>query len=467
MTHIRNNISTKVFLFILLALTLSCVFAQQSESKKKPNVVIIFLDDSGWADFEPFDKAISYTPNMRELAKESRVYSNFYVPQAVCSASRAALLTGCYPGRTGMFGAIAPREKGLSTKFRTMGEIFGQQGYNTALFGKWHLGDTDGTRPWDRGFQETAGLLYSHDMWKHHPDSPKVWGKYPLQFFENGKVLISDMEGSDIKTLTKRYTEYAVDFIHKNKNDPFLLYVPHNMPHVPLYVGNDFEGKSGMGLYADVIMELDWSIGQINKALKDSGVAENTIFIVTTDNGPWLSYGNHAGKTPFREGKTTSFDGGIKSGMLIKYPKMIQGGTFSNATLFSIDLLPTLAELTGVSLGNNEVDGKSMMGFLTDSPTFKNPHDYYAISNLKQLQAIISGDGRWKLHVPHSYRTLIKAGEDGIPGKYENSELEVSLFDIQNDPYERYNVTKAHPKVTKQLMELYNEHYKKIYKKLN
>ena len=453
---------TICFAFVVFS---SIVFAQQNKVKK-PNVVIIFLDDAGWADFEPFDKAINYTPNVKKLATEGKVFSNFYVPQAVCSASRAAILTGCYPGRTGMFGAIAPKEAGLSRKFKTIGEIFEQNGYKTALFGKWHIGDAEGRRPWDRGFQETAGLLYSHDMWKNHPEDPKFWGKYPLQFFENGKVLIPDMDVSDVRTLTKRYTDYAVNFIRKNKDNPFLLYVPHNMPHAPIYASKDFEGKSGMGAYADVIMELDWSIGQINNALKESGIEENTIFIVTTDNGPWLSYGNHAGKTPFREGKTTSFDGGVKSGMLIKYPKMIKAGTFSNATLFSIDLLPTLAEITNISLKNNEVDGKSMVGLLNDDLDFKNPHKFYAISNLKQLQAIISSDGHWKLHIAHPYRSLIKAGLDGMPGKYEEHELEISLFDLQNDPFERFNVAKANPEVAKQLLGFYKEQYNKFYTKI-
>ncbi|WP_339917794.1 sulfatase-like hydrolase/transferase [Yeosuana marina] len=432
---------------------------------KKPNIVIIFLDDAGWADFEPFDKSISYTPNMSLLAKEARTYNNFYVPQAVCSASRAALLTGCYPGHTKIFGALKPKEKGLDTKFPTFGEIFKSKGYKTAMFGKWHLGDTEETRPWNRGFDETAGLLYSHDMWKHHPDDPKTWGKYPLQFWENSNILIENMEKEDQKSLTKRYTDYAVDFIKRNKNEPFLLYIPHNMPHVPLFVGKDFEGKSGVGMYGDIIMELDWSIGQINQALKDNGIDENTIFIVTSDNGPWLSYGNHSGRTPFREGKTTSFDGGIKSGLIIKYPQMIKGGDFSNSTFFSIDILPTISELAGISLDNNSIDGKSMVGLLSGKSNFENPHQYYAISNLTNLEAVISGDGRWKLHTNHPYRNLIKKGNDGETGVYKEKELEISLFDLKNDPFERFNVKDKYPKIYNKLMDNYKEHYEKFYYK--
>ncbi len=452
-------------LTILLCLSVFEIYGQDAVRAKKPNIVIIFLDDAGWGDFEPFDKSITYTPNMQQLSGESKVFSNFYVPQAVCSASRAALLTGCYPGRTKMFGAIAPREPGLSTDFKTMGEIFKAEGYKTALFGKWHLGDVDGERPWDRGFDETAGLLYSHDMWKYHPEEPEVWGKYPLQFWENGKVLIPDMEPADQKTLTRRYTQYAVDFIHHNKDNPFLLYVPHNMPHVPIYASDNFAGKSGMGLYGDVVMELDWSIGRINQTLKDEGLEDNTILIVTTDNGPWIVYGNHAGKTPFREGKTTSFDGGVKSGMLIKYPKMIKGGSFSEATLCSIDILPTLAELAGIKLDTEKIDGKSMVGLLGKDEAFKNPQQYYAISNLKELQSMISGDGEWKLHVEHPYRTLIKEGADRMPGSYENKILEASLFNLKKDPFERFNLIREQPEIAKRLMMYYKEHFKKFYGK--
>ena len=450
-------------LYLFAVICLQSSLTNLALAQERPNVVLIFLDDSGWADFEPNNKSVHYTPNMGELAKEGGTYHNFYVPQAVCSASRAALLTGSYPGRTKIFGALKPKDKGLERTFATMGEIYRENGYRTALFGKWHLGDSDGTRPWDRGFDETAGILYSHDMWKHHPDDPETWGKYPLQFWENGKVIIEDMEEVDQQNLTNRFTEYALQFIEKNKNDPFLLYLPFNMPHVPLFVGKEFEGKSGVGKYGDVIMELDHSIGRINKALKGFGIDNNTIFIVTSDNGPWLSYGNHAGKTPFREGKTTSFDGGIKSSLIVKYPPLIQPDSFSNDTFFSIDLLPTLCELSGITLNDKDLDGKSMVNLLKGETDFKNPHEYYAISNLNNLEAIIDGDGRWKLHITHPYKSVLQQGNDGGSGKYKQQTLEMSLFDLQNDPFERHNVREMYPEITKKLWSYYKAHFEKYY----
>ena len=431
---------------------------------ERPNVVIIFLDDAGWADFSPFDRSVTYTPNAQELAAAGVTFSNFYVPQGVCSASRAALLTGCYPGRTGVHGAFPPRRAGLDRKFATMAEVFSAGGYRTAIFGKWHLGDTDGTRPWDRGFDESAGLLYSADMWKNHPEDPEYWGRFPLQFFENGEVLIDDVGDAEQRTLTRRYTDYATDFIRRNRETPFFLYVPHNQPHVPLFVGEEFAGKTGMGLYADVIGELDWSIGQIKEELATQGLLENTIFIVSSDNGPWLSYGNHAGVTPFREGKTTSWDGGVKTGMLFSYPELTAGGRHLDNVVFSIDLLPTLCDLTGVALPAADIDGKSFTSLLTGENGFLNKQPYYAVSNLGELQAIISSDGRFKLHAAHDYKTMATAGKDGMPGTYRRDSIGPVLYDLRADPFERFDVKNNHPKVYQELLQRYQTHLAKFYK---
>ena len=195
-----------------------CASLDRAKKSKKTNVVLIFLDDSGWADFEPFGHPAYHTPQVRQLAAEGRRFNNFYVPQAICSASRASLMSGCFPGRTKVFGAHPPKAHGLDRKFAIMPEVFGPNGYKTAIFGKWHLGDQDGTRPWDRGFDESCGLLYSNDMWGYHPEDPKFWGQYPLQYFENGKVVIDRMTPADQATLTTRYTEKAVDFITRHRD---------------------------------------------------------------------------------------------------------------------------------------------------------------------------------------------------------------------------------------------------------
>ncbi len=432
-------------------------------NKKQPNIVIVFLDDSGWADFEPFRTGGIETPNVAQLAAEGCSFQNFYVPQAICSASRSALMTGCYPGRTKVFGAHPPKARGLDPKYATMGEVFQAAGYSTAVFGKWHLGDQLDTRPPARGFDESCGLMFSNDMWKHHPENPEYWGQFSIEYWENGEVKINDVDKKDQKNLTKWYTEHAVSFIQRNKDNPFLLYVPHSMPHVPLFVSEAFEGRSGMGLYWDVILELDWSIGQINQALKDQGVAEHTVFILTSDNGPWISYGNRAGLTPYREAKGTSFDGGIRSACMVKYPPEIKPGTKSQRTFFSIDILPSLCQLAGVSLPENEIDGKNVWDLIRGQPDYTNPHSYYAFSNGNQFQGVMSGDGEWKLHLPHPFRSLSTDGKDGLPGKYVQAHIDTSLFNMKYDPFEQQNLLNDRPEMAKKMLSWAAFHKEKFY----
>jgi len=451
-----------VLLFCSLFLLLSC---RQEIEKTRPNVVIIFLDDSGWADFEPFGDEVLVSPHVSRLAAEGTAYHNFYVPQAVCSASRSALLSGCYPGRTKVFGAHGPNAWGLDTTFATMGEVFSAAGYATAAFGKWHCGDQPETRSFARGFDETCGLMYSNDMWRYHPESPEYWGQWPLQYWENGKVIIDDVEKADQKNLTRWYTEHAVDFIRKNKDKPFLLYVPHSMPHVPLFCSEAFEGKSGMGLYGDVMLEIDWSVGQINQALKDNGLDKNTMVILTSDNGPWVSYGNHAGLTPFREAKGTTFDGGVRSACIMKLPGKIKEGRVSARTFGTVDLLPTLCHLADIPLPANEIDGKNVWDLVTGTEGAENPHAYYAFSNNSNFEGIISGDGKWKLHLPHNYRSLESAGMDGQAGKYAQLHIDTALFHMETDPYETTNVIDDYPDVAAELIRLAEAHRSRYYSK--
>lgn len=454
-----------IFIVISFAFVLtSCNSKPEEEIHKHPNIVIVFLDDSGYADFTPFGQLKIQTPNVKTLAEEGIMFRNFYVPQAVCSASRAALLTGCYPGRTKVFGAHAPKARGLETTFATLGEVFQLAGYKTAIFGKWHCGDQPETQPQNRGFDESCGLMYSNDMWKHHPENPEYWGKYPLQFWENGQVKIEDLDSADQKMLTKWYTQHAVDFIKRHKNEPFLLYIPHNMPHVPLFCSSDFEGKSGVGLYGDVILELDWSVGQINQALKENGVDDNTIFIFTSDNGPWISYGNHAGTTPFREAKGTTFDGGTRSATIIKYPAQLKGNQQSEKALMTIDMLPTLCHLANVPLPENEIDGANVWDLISGKEGVQNPHEYYAFTNNSNFEAVMSGDGKWKLHLPHDYRTMTDTvGKDGMPGKYKQDHIDLSLFDMVNDPSETVNVIGQNPEVAKKLLQFAKGHRQRFF----
>ena len=460
--HIFNKQQLMLCLLSLLAFfsfTSLKVVTSLSPKAQKPNVVMIFLDDGAYDDFAPFGNPRYATPHVETLAKEGRSFYNFYVPQAICSASRAALLSGCYPGRTKVFGAHGPTGRGLDPKFATLGEVLQKNGYKTAAFGKWHIGDQEDTRPPARGFDESCGLMYSNDMWLHHPENPEYWGQWPLQYWENGKVTIDTVQVEDQKMLTTWYTEQAVDFIERNKDEPLFVYVPHSMPHVPIFCSDKFEGKSETGLYGDVMMELDWSVGQIHQAIKDQGLEDNTLFIfIASDNGPWLSYGDHAGITRFREGKGTTFEGGVRNPCIIKYPSSIDANTISHHAFSSIDVLPTICHLTGTELPENAIDGKNIWNLITQQDGATNPHNYYPFTNGPEFQGVVSGDGKWKLHIPHSYRTVAKGGKGGMPGKYVNVEIDTALFDLVHDQYEKSNVLALYPDVARQMIEYAEKH---------
>ena len=445
------------------ALAMAAANLKGAANGKPPNFVLIFLDDSGWADFHPFGDPAYRTPNVERLAGQGCAFHNFYVTQAVCSASRSSLLSACYPGRTKVFGAIGPRARGLDPKFATMGEVFKARGYRTAVFGKWHIGDQPETRPPARGYDESCGLMYSNDMWEFHPTAGDNYRKYPLQFWDNGKVTVDRVGKEHEAMLTTWYTEHAVDFIARNKDNPFLLYVPHSMPHVPIFASEKFKGKSGTGLYGDVMMEIDWSVGEIMKALTKAGLDDNTLVFFSSDNGPWIVYGNHAGKTPFREAKATGFDGGTRSACIMRYPGQIQAGSISKNAFCTVDMLPTMASLAGAKLPANPIDGRNVWDLITGKPGAKNPHEYYPFSTGKIFEGVLSGDGHWKLHLPHNYQSLDYAGKDGVPGKYKTKRIELSLFDMENDPYETKNVIDAHPDVAQRMRTFAEEHRREFY----
>jgi len=459
-----KNYSTPAIGAVSLSLLMSgCETTTRVNKEEQPNVVIIFLDDAGWADFDPFWKNYYKTENVNALAREGRVFQNFYVPQAVCSASRSALLTGCYPGRTDMHGAHGPNHRGVDPSFETIGEMLKRNDYTTGAFGKWHIGDAEETRPPARGFDESAGIMYSNDMWSAHPVNPDYWGQFPLRYWENGEVIIDSVTGEHQKYFTKWITESAVDFIDRNKENPFFLYVAHPQPHVPLFCSDEFKGKSGIGLFADVMLEIDWSVGQIMQSLKKNGLEDNTLVMFSSDNGPWISYGNHAGKTPFRNAKTSSFDGGIRSPLIMKLPGKIPSGSVSRNCLFSIDILPTIAEITHAQLPQNQIDGKNVWELIVGEDGVDNPHDYYAVSLNRKLQAVLSSDGKWKLHLPHGYSEVVEGGNNGMPGKRMNMEIDTALFNLVNDPYEISNLHGHYPEITNQLLEYAQKHKNVFY----
>jgi arylsulfatase A len=448
----------------LLAAGYGFTYCAGPEKEAVPNIVLIFLDDAGWADFQPFAETRYPTPHVLQLAEEGKTFHNFYVPQAVCSASRAALLTGCYPERVQLFGAHAPRQRGLEPEFATMGEILSQAGYKTGFFGKWHIGDQPDTRPPARGFDESAGIMYSNDMWAGHPENPGYWGQWPLQYWHNGEIAIDPVTAADQTWFTTWFTEKSVDFISRNAGSPFFLYLAHPQPHVPLFVSDKFEGRSGTGLYGDVIMELDWSVGEVMRALKDNGIADNTIVIFTSDNGPWLSYGNHAGKTPFRGEKGTTFDGGVRSPLIVRYPPAIEPGTVSHQAFMSIDLLPTISSLAGAPLPGYEIDGKNVWDIITGREGAENPHKYYGFTMSNNFEGVLSPDGKWKLHLPHDYRFPLKGGVDGQAGIYIRKSVDTTLFDMVHDPFEKVNVFKEFPDIASELLRYAEEHRQKFFK---
>ena len=455
----------KPVLCLLVVLTVNLVGAAKAPTVKLPNIVIIFTDDQGYADVGVFGAKGFQTPNLDRMASEGCIFRNFHVAQPVCSASRCALLTGCYPNRLGIHGALGPRSKvGISDGEMTLAQLVKQRGYATAIFGKWHLGDSPQFLPTRHGFDEYFGLPYSNDMWPLHPDLVKLPPNdarrkrgYPdLPMYDGDKIVIPAMTHEDQNQMTTWYTEHAVSFIERHKDQPFLLYVAHNMPHVPLHVSDKFRGKTERGLYGDVIEEIDWSVGQILETLRRLHLEEDTWVIYLSDNGPWLSYGNHSGSAlPLREGKGTNWEGGTRVPCIMRWPGRIPAGADTMDMLMTIDLFPTIANRVGAKLPAHRIDGLDVWPLISRQPGATNPHEgYWFYYETNQLQAVTSGDGRWKLQLPHTYRTMAgqPPGLDGTPGPYRNIPVETAeLYDLVSDIGEETDVAARYPDVVKRL----------------
>jgi arylsulfatase len=426
---------------------------------RHPNIVIVFTDDQGWGDLSCYGSDDIPTPNIDQLATEGMRFTNFYVSQPVCSASRASLLTGCYANRVGIRGALGPRaQHGLDADEHTLAEVLKALDYATACFGKWHLGHRPEFLPGKQGFDEYYGIPYSNDMWPGHPETPK---DYPiLAWYTNAGPAEQIVDLDDQDQITRRITEQAVDFIHRQGELPFLLYIPHSMPHVPLGVGPQFRQSSIYGPYADVIKEIDWSVGQIRKALTEEGVLDDTLFLYISDNGPWLNYGDHAGTTGgLREGKGTTFEGGVRVPFIARYPALIPAGQVCHQPAMTIDILPTLVELTDGADPARKIDGRSMLPLLRGEAGARSPQEaYFFWYHDRQLQAMRMGD--WKLHFPHKYRSLEgrAGGNNGRPAKYTYGiKIEQSLFHLADDPNETTNVAAQHPDIVQKMTELADE----------
>jgi arylsulfatase A-like enzyme len=434
--------------------------AALAKAAEPPNVVLIFADDLAYADVGCFGAKGYATPNIDRLATEGRKFTRFYVSSAVCSASRAALMTGCYHSRVGIHGALGPNAGvGLNPSEITIAEMLKKQGYATGMVGKWHLGSEPEFLPVKQGFDEWLGLPYSNDMWPAHPEAKA--GTYPpLPLFDGDKVIDADVSAEEQAKLPRRYAERAVHFIRRSKDRPFFLYFAPNMPHVPLFAGEAFRGKSERGIFGDVISEIDWSVGEIVRTLDELDLSENTLVVFASDNGPWLSYGDHAGSAgPLREGKGTSWEGGIRVPCLMRWPGRIPARTVCNEPLMTIDLLPTLARVSGAELPTVRLDGRDAWPLLAGDNDAKSPHAAYFIYYAKnQLQAAISGS--WKLIFPHIYRTLGDqiCATGGVPAKYRETKIEkAELYDLDADPSESNDVSGAHPDIVARISQLADE----------
>lgn len=466
--HLRIIISTCSIIALSSFLSPHPSTAADNEIGSRPNVVLIFMDDMGYADIGPFGATNYPTPNFDRMANQGRRFTDFVVSSAVCTASRSALMTGCYHRRVGLSGAIGPGAKiGLDPAETTIAEVCKSVGYRTACFGKWHLGDHESFLPHRQGFDEFYGIPYSNDMWPLHPDTirrqkknpndPGNWPPLPILQAKAGSdavVVNANVQPVDQEQMTVELTRRSVEFIEDSASDmPFFLYLPHPMVHVPLYCSDRFRGKSGAGLFGDVMMEVDWSVGEILDAIERTDSADNTLVIFTSDNGPWLSYGNHAGSAkPLREGKGTMWEGGVREPTVMWWPGRIPAGTTCDRLASTIDILPSVAALIGAKLPEKKIDGKSIIDLMTGVENASSPHEslvgYYGGGQLQTIR-----NERFKLVFPHRYRSLgdEAGGSDGTPGNYRMVKTALSLYDLDRDPGEQANVIDAHPKIVSAL----------------
>jgi len=442
----------------------------QAADPPRPNIVLLFADDLGYGDLGCYGAQGIATPNLDRLAAQGTRFTSFYVAQPVCTASRAALMSGCYSNRISLFGALNHESNvGIAADERLLPEMLKDAGYATAIFGKWHLGHREAFSPLKHGFDEFLGLPYSNDNGPLHPVVRTIPG---LPLIEGDKVAETDPDQSQF---TRRFTDRAIAFIEKNKDRPFFLYVPHVMPHVPIFASAEFRGKSSAGLYGDVVQELDAGVGDVLAALDRLKLAEKTLVIFCSDNGPFLSYGNHAGSAGrLREGKLTTFEGGVRVPCLMRWPGKIPAGRVSPDLLSTLDLLPTFAGLAGGKISTNKIDGEDRWQLIAGLPDAR-PRGTFCYYAGDELQAVRSG--RWKLHLPHEYLSPAQPpGKNGKPANFENlkpesmamsglrgiasrhgyvvKQIGLTLYDLETDIGETTDVAAQHPEIVARLQKL-------------
>lgn len=432
---------------------------------KKPNIVLIFTDDQGWGDIGCYGLEFGQTPELDRMAAEGIRFTEFYVNCAQCSGSRAALMTGCHYQRISMPTVFWDTGNGgFHPSETTIAELLKAEGYATACIGKWHLGHRAGYLPVDQGFDYYYGIPYSNDM-KFDPelarsehmllrqgwtkekleDSKAVWKRNEVPLMRNREVIEFP---ADQKTLTKRYTEEAIQFIREHQKEPFFVYLPHTMPHKPLAVSKAFEpaGKKGAeALYAKVIEEIDWSAGQILQTLKELGLDENTLVIFSSDNGP-----NHGSTGGFRGQKATPYEGGIRVPCIMRWPTSIPAGKTCNELATTLDILPTVAAITGAQLPTDRtIDGKDILPLMKALPGAKTPYESYVL--LYRDGCVRSG--KWKYY-PFNAASNHKGS---LSPDDPRSKAPVQLYDLSSDPFEKTNLAEQYPEVTARLQKAYKD----------
>lgn len=424
----------------------------------KPNFVIIFADDQGYGDLGCFGSTKIRTPNIDRLASEGRRFTNFMVASPVCTPSRAALLTGCYPKRVGLHQHVLfpGSKKGLNPSEHTIADQLKSLGYATACFGKWHLGHHPETLPQQNGFDTYLGIPYSNDM--NHPDnkgkprlpSDELWlnqetavTHWNTPLMENDKIVELPV---DQRTVTRRYTDKAIEFISKNKEQPFFVYLPHSMPHIPLYVPDDAYDPDPQNAYTCVIEHIDAEVGRLMDSIRELGLSENTYVIYTSDNGPWLQFKNHGGSAgPLREGKGTTFEGGQRVPCVMWGPGRIPAGTVCDELMGTIDVLPTIAALTGSELPMDQViDGMDLSHLVLGASGSAARTEFLHYTSHGQLEGIRQGDWKLLVKVPAGNRNNQDA---------EAKPRKILLFDLSNDVGEKNNLADSNLEIVQQLRE--------------
>ncbi len=462
----------KYFLPVALT-TVACsatakIAVTKSSEIKKPNVIIIFTDDQGYQDLGCYGSPKIKTPHIDKMAAQGVRFTDFYVTASISSPSRASLLTGRGAALNGVGNVFMPDTKGLNSEEITIAEMLKTAGYKTACYGKWHLGDLEGHLPTDQGFDEYFGIPYSNDMYispsQTYAENALFREGYTLEMAQADQKFVTEnkkdnnklverglrvksplLEGKKIveypcdqTTLTERYFEHAISFIQRSNDQPFFLYITPAMPHVPLYANPKFAGKSERGLYGDVVEEIDWHVGKLLDYLKNAGLDENTLVIFSSDNGPWLPYKENAGSAlPFRDGKFSNYEGGLRVPCIMRWPSVIPQGKVSAQVVSTLDFLPTIAEISKAQLPEVKLSGSDIVSHLKN-PKKKLKTNIFFYEKGKEIWGVRKGD--WKL-LPNGGSRASKVGD------------KPELYNLKEDISEKNNLADKYPEIVKELHE--------------